>query len=39
LDKNQLYVNLSEIDDSDFGVSEKDKKLNRLFYGEDHDAG
>lgn len=38
LDKNQLYVNLSEIDDSDFGVSEKDKKLNQLFYGEDSNA-
>jgi len=38
LDKNQLYVNLSEIDDSDFGVSEKDKKLNRLFYGEESNA-
>ena len=34
LDKNQLYVNLSEIDDKDFGVSEEDKTLNRAFYGE-----
>ena len=34
LDKNQLYVNLSEIDDEDFGVSEEDKTLNRAFYGE-----
>jgi adenine-specific DNA-methyltransferase len=34
LNKNQLYVNLSEIDDEDFGVSEEDKKLNRSFYGE-----
>ena len=34
LDKNQLYVNLSEIDDADFGVSEADKALNREFYGE-----
>ena len=33
LDKNQLYVNLSEIDDTDFDVSEKDKALNRAFYG------
>ena len=32
LDKNQLYVNLSEIDDSDYKVSEEDKKLNRQFY-------
>ncbi|WP_435549939.1 DNA methyltransferase [Desulfobacterium sp. N47] len=34
LNKNQLYVNLSEIDDADFGVSKEDKKLNRSFYGE-----
>ena len=34
LDKNQLYVNLSEIDDKDFGVSETDKVLNKQFYGE-----
>lgn len=32
LDKNQLYVNLSEIEDADFGVSEEDKVLNRAFY-------
>jgi len=34
LNKNQLYVNLSEIDDDDFKVSEDDKKLNQSFYGE-----
>lgn len=34
LNKNQLYVNLSEIDDEDFKVSDEDKKLNRSFYGE-----
>ena len=34
LDKNQLYVNLSEIEDADFGVSEEDKVLNKAFYGE-----
>lgn len=34
LDKNQLYVNYSEIDDKDYGVSETDKKLNRKFYEE-----
>jgi len=38
LDKNQLYVNLSEIDDEDFGVSEEDKKMNQSFYGEAYDA-
>ncbi len=34
LDKNQLYVNLSEIDDADFGVSAENKVLNQAFYGE-----
>lgn len=38
LDKNQLYVNLSEIDDAQFKVSEEDKTLNRAFYGELHNA-
>ena len=32
LDKNQLYVNLSEIEDADFDVSDDDKDLNRKFY-------
>ena len=32
LDKNQLYVNLSEIDDAEYQVSEEDKRLNRQFY-------
>lgn len=34
LNKNQLYLNLSEIEDADFAVSEEDKKLNQSFYGE-----
>lgn len=34
LDKNQLYVNLSEIDDKQFNVSVEDKALNKAFYGE-----
>jgi adenine-specific DNA-methyltransferase len=34
LDKNQLYVSLSEIDDAQFKVIEDDKALNRAFYGE-----
>jgi len=38
LDKNQLYVNLSEIDDAQFKVSEKDKQLNKAFYGETYNA-
>ena len=32
LDKNQLYVNLSEIDDVEFGVGSDVKLLNRKFY-------
>ena len=32
LDKNHLYVNYSEIDDEEYGVSVKDKRLNREFY-------
>ncbi|MEK6928010.1 MAG: site-specific DNA-methyltransferase [Nanoarchaeota archaeon] len=32
LNKNQLYVNLSEIDDSQFKVSKEDKELNKNFY-------
>lgn len=38
LDKNQLYVNLSEIEDSQFNVSEEDKSLNKAFYGEAYNA-
>jgi adenine-specific DNA-methyltransferase len=34
LDKNQLYVNYSDIDDETNGISEHDKKLNQQFYGE-----
>lgn len=34
LDKNQLYVNLSEIDDAQFKVTDTDKALNKAFYGE-----
>ncbi|MDE0636569.1 MAG: DNA methyltransferase, partial [Candidatus Poribacteria bacterium] len=33
LDKNQLYINLSEIEDVDFEVSAEDKVLNKVFYG------
>ena len=32
LDKNQLYVHFSEMDDTKFEVSKKDKSLNREFY-------
>ena len=34
LDKNQLYVHLSDIDDEDFEVTENDKAMNRAFYGD-----
>ena len=34
LNKNQLYVNLSEIDDEDFCISNEDKVLNQAFYGD-----
>ena len=33
LDKEHLYVNLSDIDDEDFKISEADKKFTREFYG------
>ena len=32
LDKNQLYVNYSEIDDEDYKVIKENKELNRRFY-------
>lgn len=38
LDKNQLYVNLSEIDDPRFNVSDENKALNKAFYGEAYNA-
>ena len=34
LDKNQLYINLSEIEDKEYGVSKEDKALNKSFYNE-----
>ena len=33
LDKNQLYVNLSEMDDSRYNIGKADKRLNRDFQG------
>jgi len=33
IDKNQLYVNYSDVDDETNGISEQDKKLNKQFYG------
>jgi len=32
LDKNQLYINLSEIDDTEYEISKEDKELNKQFY-------
>ena len=32
IDNNNLYVNYSDIDDIDYGVSAQDKKLNHAFY-------
>lgn len=34
LDKNQLYVNVSEIDDATLDISENDKTFTKSFYGE-----
>ncbi len=34
LDKNQLYVNYSDIEDEDYQMSDGDKKLNKQFYGD-----
>ena len=33
LDKNQLYVNLSSLNDADFECSEEEKKVTKDFYG------
>ncbi|MDE1313382.1 site-specific DNA-methyltransferase [Vibrio aestuarianus] len=33
IDKNQLYVNYSDIDDQNNDISDQDKKLNKQFYG------
>ncbi len=38
IDKNQIYINLSEIDDERFAVSETDNALNRSFYGDAYGA-
>lgn len=34
IDNNNLYVNFSDIDDTDYAISDTDKKLNRQFYRE-----
>lgn len=35
IDNNNLYVNYSDIEDVHYNISNEDKKLNRLFYGEE----
>jgi len=35
LDKNQLYVNASEIDDATLAISESDKAFTKSFYQKD----
>ncbi|QTU82409.1 site-specific DNA-methyltransferase [Carnobacteriaceae bacterium zg-C25] len=35
IDKNNLYVNYADMDDSDYGISAQDKKLNHAFYGKE----
>lgn len=32
LDKNELYINLTEIDDKDYGISKENRALNNEFY-------
>ena len=32
IDQNHLYINYSEIDDEEYGVSGGDKKINKEFY-------
>jgi len=33
IDKNQLYVNYTEIEDVDYQCTEEEKNLNNMFYG------
>lgn len=35
IDQNNLYVNYSDIEDLHYNVSDEDKRLNRIFYGEE----
>lgn len=34
IDKNKLYVDYSRIDDSEYNISDDDKKFNKGFYGD-----
>ena len=35
LDMNQLYVNRSDMDDVEAGVTEEEKRITKAFYGEE----
>lgn len=35
LDMNQLYVNLSDMEDAEAGVTEEEKRITKAFYGEE----
>ena len=35
LDMNQLYVNCSDMDDAEAGVTEEEKRITKTFYGEE----
>lgn len=39
LNKNKLYVNLSDIEDEDYNVNEADKRFTRSFYGKEQLRG
>jgi adenine-specific DNA-methyltransferase len=39
LDKNMLYVNLCDLDDEEYGISEADRAFTRSFYGLDRREG
>ncbi|MFW6025891.1 MAG: DNA methyltransferase [Candidatus Woesearchaeota archaeon] len=36
LDQNQMYVQKSEMEDSTYGISEKDQYITKVFYGEEN---
>lgn len=35
IDNNNLYVNYSDIEDIHYDISDEDKSLNKMFYGEE----
>ena len=35
IDNNNLYVNYEDIDDTQYGISDEEKHLNKQFYGEE----